>query len=520
MKTKFLFGTIFLVLFLFSQKLYADVTAVPELMSAPVVLFDEGNNLLSDGDYLVTISLKSTLTGAVIYSEEQRATISNGVANLVMGQGYAPGSNLSAPAGGLVWNYFNFDEDIAVEILVEGQSSPQQITVLGSQPYSYISQYALGVAPSSITSASVQNGTIKAEDLDASFLSSLQTDSSSSSGTPENTLTSTIASNVLVSTDIGLNNASGTDVETVLRQIDGAIDTLRDVHLGQGLEGVENTISNLNFSNIGGEISDSQIPISVTRDSELTTQVTSLSSTISSLTFSDIGGTASDGQIPSSIARDSELISAISGLTFSSIGGVALDSQIPDSITRDSELNASIATVNSTISSLTFGNIGGTASDGQIPSSIARDSELSSSVGSKLDLSGGTMSGDINMNGNNVTNIGASGHNLDSLLNDLVILLDNSIVDRLPKAFGRRTDNTCTRGYNVASNCQFIDPLPDANYVVILTPHGSGFPQVTCKAVLQTTTGFSMLCYGEFGGPGPQQLSSIPDVDFIVFHNP
>ena len=158
------------------------------------------------------------------------------------------------------------------------------------------------------------------------------------------------------------------------------------------------------FSDLSGQIADSQIPSGIARDSEIPTNLNQLT------------GQVSDTQIPSGIARDSEIPTNLNQLT-----GNVSDSQIPDSITRDTELAAGLAgktntgttsAVTSRVSTLegnrlrtnlsnvanltgtqqsdfrtaigaaagsatiSFSDVQGQIADGQIPSGIARDSEL------------------------------------------------------------------------------------------------------------------------------------------------
>ncbi|MBF0107376.1 MAG: hypothetical protein HQM16_18860 [Deltaproteobacteria bacterium] len=223
----------------------ASVTQVPDIISAPVVLYDEGNNLLGDGDYTLTIAFKDK-SGTYLYTEEQNVSVKNGVAHIVLGAGYAVGSAFASPAGGLSYDVFNVDGDVMVEVLVEGQTNPQEISILATQPYAFISQYAVTVANDSITSNKIKDGTIRAEDLDATFLEglisqdkSIVSSASSQASAPEGYVS---ANEVSVSSDIGLNNASGNTVYKVLQGLDNAIDTLRGVDLNQSLNDINTNV--------------------------------------------------------------------------------------------------------------------------------------------------------------------------------------------------------------------------------------------------------------------------------------
>jgi hypothetical protein len=223
-----------------------SISNIPSIMSAPVVLYDEANNVLTDGEYTVTITL-SDLTGTTLYAEEQEVTVEKGVAYITIGQGYAVGSGFSSPAGGLSWSVFAYQSDVSVEIYVDGQANVQEITVLGSQPYSFISQRALTVADDSITSDKIKDRTITEDDLDEGLVDKIL-GASGSSGSSSTTSGTTMvdAENVSVSSSIGLKNASGGNVHDVLKGLDTSIDLLKATHLDQGLSNVEEDVVNIN----------------------------------------------------------------------------------------------------------------------------------------------------------------------------------------------------------------------------------------------------------------------------------
>ncbi|MFH1355529.1 MAG: hypothetical protein ABII18_00195 [bacterium] len=260
---------------MFVGKTYAtSISSIPSIMSAPVVLYDEANNVLTDGEYTVTIRL-SDLTGTTMYAEEQEVTVEKGVAYITIGQGYAVGSGQSSPAGGLSWSVFSYQGDISVEILVDGQANTQEITVFGSQPYAFISQRALTVADDAITSDKIKDGTITEDDLDEGLVDKiLGASGSSGSGSTTSGTTIVDAKNVSVSTSIGLNNASGSNVHDVLRGLDTSIDLLRETHLDQSISSVETSVTNINTT-------ISNLDSTYATDAQLSSSVSSLSSQIS-----------------------------------------------------------------------------------------------------------------------------------------------------------------------------------------------------------------------------------------------
>ena len=166
-----------IVLFIFcflAKTASALITNVPPVLTAPMVFYDEGGNVLADGSYGVTIELKD-IQAAVLYEEEQVVSVVNGVAALSIGLGSEVGSDYSLAAAGLSLDVFQTGGDVTVEIMVEGQSTTHTAAILGSQPYAFISEYALSVAPDVVSSVGIMDGTIVSADLDPAFLLSLQT---------------------------------------------------------------------------------------------------------------------------------------------------------------------------------------------------------------------------------------------------------------------------------------------------------------------------------------------------------
>lgn len=238
---------IIVIAILFAMPAKASLDQVPGVISAPVVLYDEGSNLLSDGEYSVIVAFKDAFD-ATLFSEEQLVQVQNGVALISIGNGYAVGSGFSTSSGGLNAATFDVGTDVTVEILVEGQSLPQELTVLGSQPYSFIAQKAMSVADETITSTQIKNGSVHEEDLDEALLEELRSSSpvlvQDDSG--EYQAIDLNASQVEVDADIGLNNASGTSLDSVLRDLDTAIDTLRGTDLDQSVDAVNDSIDTVN----------------------------------------------------------------------------------------------------------------------------------------------------------------------------------------------------------------------------------------------------------------------------------
>lgn len=450
---------------------FAQITNVPQIMSAPVVLYDEANNILPDADYSVTLKLKDS-SNNTLYSEEQVVTVKDSVAHITVGNGYAVGSNHASPAGGLSYDAFNVDGDITLEILVSGQSTAQEIAVLGSQPFSFVSQYALGVANDSITSNKVMNGTIKSEDLDPSFLDELQSGGSvtvTSSGGA--TTISMNAKNVAVDSDIGLNNASGTTVQTVLKELDGAIDNLRGVDLEQNIETLNNTLNGI------------------------TTSASSLSSTLAAHTGAKSGVHGVTGNVVGTTDTQT-----LSNKTLA--GGTAITDNVTvsDSVTIDGTDISSLAT--------------------QVAANTSNIADNTTSIAN---------------NATSISNNAASITDLDSRVTAIETqptFSESDISQSIkPFAYGTATMNeygsgaaSCS-GYNIdssnAGSCKFTSPASSTDYVVVATPSasyscGSGMAASDWfRLNVSRTSGsaFNITAYCEGSSSNPAT------VDFVVFYN-
>ncbi|EKD52135.1 MAG: hypothetical protein ACD_62C00096G0004 [uncultured bacterium] len=101
------------------------------------------------------------------------------------------------------------------------------------------------------------------------------------------------AKEVNVSSSIGLNNASGTNVQDILKGLDTAIDVLRGTNLEQGLSGVQSSITTIN-NTVGN------LDATYATDSQLSTAVTTINTSISTINtnISNLDSTyATDAQL-------------------------------------------------------------------------------------------------------------------------------------------------------------------------------------------------------------------------------
>lgn len=206
---------------LLSFETHAQISNIPNVLTAPIVFYDEGGNPLEDGSYVVTVSLQDH-EGNILYDEEQQIDVVNHVASLLIGQGYVVGSSFGSPTGGLSREVFDVEGDISVEISVSGVQQASESLILSSQPFAFISEYALTVADSSITTHSIKDGTITEEDLNETFLEELR--STQAVNGEGDAIT---ANSIQMASGTNLANSGSSTVQGVLQDLDQSINAVK-----------------------------------------------------------------------------------------------------------------------------------------------------------------------------------------------------------------------------------------------------------------------------------------------------
>lgn len=344
-----------MVMLILPQMSLATDVGVPSRLAAPVILYDEGGNILADADYHLSIVLR-VVDGNILYAEEQDVSVRDGIANITVGDGFVAGSGFTVPTSGLSDDVFlSSPGDIAVEILVEGQNTPQEVAVLGSQPYAFVAQTALSLADDVVNSAKIVDASVTWGDL-AESLRARFSDSSSAivSSVPASPVT---AEDVTVSSGIGLNNATGTNVHEVMQQLDAAIDTLREVRLdtldasletvGSDLGATQSDVTGLqgDLGTAQGDITTLQGSVAQTQN-DLTSAQSSLTTDIATLNTS-LAGTQAN---VSSAQGDISVLQSSAGTAQSNI--VTLQSDLGTVQTNLSDLQSTVMTTQSDISVL------------------------------------------------------------------------------------------------------------------------------------------------------------------------
>lgn len=154
------FGTLLLCFGLSS----AWAQSVPNVITFQSILFDDTGTAITDDatDLLFRIVDDA---GTVLYSEEQKGVaVFDGMVNVLIGTGIVPGSDPATPTGGLTLADLNPAQPLFLEVTV-GTTTTLELLELTSVPYAFYAGEALSVAPNSITSEHIVDGSITNIDM-------------------------------------------------------------------------------------------------------------------------------------------------------------------------------------------------------------------------------------------------------------------------------------------------------------------------------------------------------------------
>lgn len=525
----------------------AEIKTIPPYVSAPLVLYDEGGNVLDDGFYDITITLTDSF-GVNLYQEEQQVEIVNGVTEINIGDGYEVGSGYAIATGGLRQNVFDINDQVYAEIMVAGQNVIQEIAMFTSQPYAYLCESALSVKNESIDSRSIQDASIVKEDLSDELWSSIE--SLVSSVTPktlnvEDSINLTYSDadaieDVLVDMDQAILNLSGDisinhDDLTALKATFDKVD--QDIaQLNTNLSEVETNLSSLSPATL--YIRD-DIELFFSEEKNLEDIIVDMDQTILDLN-GDVSANHDDlntvktnlDKVDKSITELNTSLSKIETSVSSDFVGTSdVQSLTNKTIDGNNKISGSAIKL-------------GLVDENYIDANLARDSEVAANY---LALTGGTINGSLDLNGHHISDVGyvdgvdvsSLSTNVSSLESSYVSLetrvntLENDTIEESdvpapirPLAYGHFSQsNGCTSGYNIDSSvstskrCYFNRDAQGVNYVVLLTPSVSS-SAVTCPyhcgVVNKTTQYFDVSCACK----NTSASGSYPkEFDVLVFEN-
>ena len=141
---------------------FAD-NSVPHTINFQSVLRDDGGNLIPDGT--ITLNFKILdVDGTQLYQETQTGEVVRGAVNVMIGEGDIPGSD--AATGGIPMNALDPSHGEKFVQYQIGTNQPIDPISIGSIPYAMWAEKSFGVVNEGVTTESIKNGTIKAEDLE------------------------------------------------------------------------------------------------------------------------------------------------------------------------------------------------------------------------------------------------------------------------------------------------------------------------------------------------------------------
>lgn len=204
----------------------AAAKKVPQFLNYQSLLYDDGGNLISDGETNLTFRIMDA-NGSVLFEEYQTVNVINGYVSAIVGNGLDANN---APVGGIPVEILSpSNGTFYLEVTADGYP-PEAGMEIVSVPYSMYSQEALTVADNSIGSGALKNSIIERSHLTNDLISQLADEM----GTGGMVATPTDITNLQTSysssdgaTNIGvsgsLNYSTGTNIQTVVQDLDHAV---------------------------------------------------------------------------------------------------------------------------------------------------------------------------------------------------------------------------------------------------------------------------------------------------------
>ncbi len=239
---KFFVGTwLVCVVWLFPAAVGAWTVTVPHFLNYQSLLYDDGGNLLADGQAGAVFRVKDA-NGGVLFEERQTVEVVNGAVSVLVGNGLDANN---APSGGVPLQVLEPEGSKYLEVAVDGYP-PEVLMEIVSVPYAVYAEKALGAADEAIGSAAIAKGAITVEHLSDSFAGDLATQMSAAGAVATRTDLTNLqttyrgtggASGIGVTS--GFVYSGGNNLQDVLRDLDRAIQ-----HRQAGVEVVQSSVTN------------------------------------------------------------------------------------------------------------------------------------------------------------------------------------------------------------------------------------------------------------------------------------
>lgn len=181
---------------------------VPELINFQSLLYDDGGNVLQDGEVVIEFRI-TDIEGNILYQERQTTNVIGGAVSTMIGNGL---DENGVPTGGIPLSTFEPGESRYLEVEVDGYP-PQGAMEIVSVPYALYAEQAMTVAA----------GSLKIDHFSEQLLQDLGTEISASGGmtTWDDLGQASGASAVGVQT--GFTYSGSTNIQGVLQDFDNAV---------------------------------------------------------------------------------------------------------------------------------------------------------------------------------------------------------------------------------------------------------------------------------------------------------
>src|SRR3990167_5263029 len=352
------------------------------------------------------------------YQEAQTVEVTDGVANLALGDGYDVEGSENDTTGGVPTGVFDGSgETRYVEVTVEGYL-PQPVGEVESVAYAFYAERAEAVADGAIGTAALADGSLTEEKLSESLYEALfeaPIDPSristalASTDYVDNKFTQSrvLKSDQIDTRGLGLNWTTSRDLATVLQGLDSGLTQLKQVYLQYESEvrvAADDSLS-LNLQAEADTRATMDASLSVLLSDETTARATADTLLTASLTAETLSRNNADTALDTRVITLEDFAAAAEATYLNADGdslvgdfthsgtftlfpedsdpelepelGIEIYSTLATYGERIDESEATLTTLTESVDSLDFSEIDGQIADGQIPDSLTRDSELS-----------------------------------------------------------------------------------------------------------------------------------------------
>lgn len=213
------------LVFVFPVAGNASSPDVPHFLNYQSLLFDDGGNLIPDGESSLKFRIMD-VSGGVLFEEQQKVNVVNGYVSALVGNGLDANN---APSGGLPVNIFAPEAQLFLEVTADNYP-PEPMLEIVSVPYSIYAETAMAVADGSIGAAALKQNIITREhlkdDLIAQLADEMDTANLVATTTDLTNLQTTYSAptgSANIGVASGLNYSTGDNVQVVVRDLDTAI---------------------------------------------------------------------------------------------------------------------------------------------------------------------------------------------------------------------------------------------------------------------------------------------------------